>query len=90
MSADSPPQAQAPSTREAKFGTRPGVRMTKRELFAIRCRRPKLLLRRPADSAVARGQLERAGLPADQCEPSLAMHRDMAQALADDSVETAR
>ena len=48
---------------------------------------PELLLRRPADSAVARGQLERAGLPADQCEPSLAMHRDMAQALADDSVE---
>ena len=48
---------------------------------------PELLLRRPADPAVARGQLERARLPADQCEPSLTMHRDMAQALADDAVE---
>ena len=48
---------------------------------------PELLLRRPADPAVARGQLERARLPADQCKPGLAMHRDMAQALADDAVE---
>ena len=47
----------------------------------------ELLLRRPADPAVARGQLERARLPAEQCEPTLAMHRDMAQPLADDTVE---
>ena len=42
----------SPSTREAKLCTRPGVRMTKRELLAIRCRRPELLLRRPADPAI--------------------------------------
>ncbi len=48
---------------------------------------PELLLGRPPDPAIARAQLERAGLPADQCEPDLAMHRDMAQALADDAVE---
>ena len=48
---------------------------------------PELLLRRPADPAIACGQLERAGLPADQCEPGLAVHRDMAQAFADDAVK---
>ena len=48
---------------------------------------PELLLRRPADPAVARAQLERAGLPADQREPSLAVDRDMAKSLADDAVE---
>ena len=48
---------------------------------------PELLLGRPPDPAITRAQLERAGLPADQCEPGLAMHRDMAQALADDAVE---
>ena len=61
--------------------------MTKRELLAIRCRRRNWLLRRPADPAIACGQLERAGLPADQCEPGLAVHRDMAQAFADDAVK---
>ena len=48
---------------------------------------PELLLRRPANPAIACGQLERAGLPADQCEPGLAVHRDMAQAFADDAVK---
>ncbi len=46
-----------------------------------------LLLRRPADPEVERGQLERTGLPADQREPDLATHRDMVKSLADDSVE---
>ena len=48
---------------------------------------PELLRRRPADPAVARGQLERARLPADQGEPALAVDCDMAQPLADDAVE---
>ncbi|MCY4240416.1 MAG: hypothetical protein OXD36_01595 [Rhodobacter sp.] len=48
---------------------------------------PELLILRPPDPAVARGQLERARLPADQREPGLAVQRDMAQALADDAVE---
>ncbi len=48
---------------------------------------PELLLRRPADPTVARGQLERAGLPADQRDPTLAMYRDMAQALAEHAVK---
>ena len=60
--------------------------MTKRELLAITMLAPELLLRRPADPAIACGQLERAGLP-DQCEPGLAVHRDMAQAFADDAVK---
>ena len=48
---------------------------------------PELLLRRPTDPAVARGQLERARLPADQSNPALAVYRDMAQAFADDAVK---
>ena len=47
----------------------------------------ELLRGRPADPAVARSQLEGAGLPADQCEPGLTMHRDMAQALAEHAME---
>ena len=46
---------------------------------------PELLFRRPADPAVARGQLERTRLPADQCQPGLAVDRDMA--LADNAVK---
>ncbi len=76
----------ADSTRDARFGTRPGVRKTKRELLQTRCR-PELLLLRPPDPAVARGELERARLPADQREPGLDVQRDMARALADDAVE---
>ena len=47
----------------------------------------ELLLGRPADPAVARGQLERARLPANQGEPGLAMNRDMAKPLADHTME---
>ena len=85
MSADSRRRLR-PGTRDARFGTRPGVRKTKRELLQTRCR-PELLLLRPPDPAVAFGQLERARLPADQREPGLAVQRDMARALADDAVE---
>ena len=48
---------------------------------------PELLLRRPADPAVARRQLERARLPADRGQPALAVDCDMAKPLADDTVE---
>ena len=85
MSADSRRRLR-PGTLDARSGTRPGVRKTKRELLQTRCR-PELLLLRPPDPAVASGQLERARLPADQREPGLAVQRDMARALADDAVE---
>ena len=48
---------------------------------------PELLLRAPPDPAVARGQLERAGLPADQRQPSRAQRRDMTQALAEHAMK---
>ncbi len=47
----------------------------------------ELLLRSPANPAVACSKLERARLPADQRHPGLAVQGDMAQALADDAVK---
>ena len=47
----------------------------------------KLLLCAPADPVVARGQLERPGLPADEREPGRAHSRDMAQSLAEHPVK---
>ena len=40
----------------------------------------KLLLRQPPDPPITRLELERPGVPADQCEPVLAQHRDVANA----------
>ena len=68
----------APCTREAKLCTRPGVRMTKTRVVGDQMQAPELLLRRPADPAIACGQLERAGLPADrasQVSPCIATWR---------------
>ena len=48
---------------------------------------PELLLRAPADPAVARGQLERARLPADEREPGRAQGRDRAQTLAEHAMK---
>ena len=48
---------------------------------------PELLLRAPADPAVARGQLERARLPADEREPARSQRRDMAQTLAEHAMK---
>ena len=54
----------SPSTREAKFGTGRGVRMTKRALLAIRCRR------RNCCSALQPSQRSRAAsLNAPGCQP---------------------
>ena len=61
--------------------------MTKRELLAIRCRRRNCCSAGQPIQRSRAAQLERAGLPADQCEPGLAVHRDMAQAFADDAVK---
>ena len=61
--------------------------MTKRELLAIRCRRTELLLRRPADPAIACLSLNAPGCqPISASQVSL-VHRDMAQAFADDAVK---
>ena len=48
---------------------------------------PELLLRAPADPAVARGQLERARLPADEREPGRAHGRNVAQAFAEHAMK---
>ena len=41
---------------------------------------PELLLGQPPDPLIAGPQLERARLPANQCEPALAQHRDVSHA----------
>ena len=48
---------------------------------------PELLLRAPAEPAVARGQLERAKLPADEREPGRAHERNVAQAFAEHAMK---
>ena len=48
---------------------------------------PELLLRAPAEPAVARGQLERARLPADEREPGRAHERNVAQAFAEHAMK---
>ena len=54
----------SPSTREARLRTRSGVRMTKRELFAIRCRRRNCCC---ADQPIQRSRA--ASLNAPGCQP---------------------
>ena len=81
-----PPQAQ-PQHPRGQVGHPTRRQDNEARVVGDQMQAPELPIRRPADPPVARGQLERAGLPADQCEPGLAMHRDMAQALADDAVE---
>ncbi len=81
-----PPQAQ-PQHPRGQVGHPAGRQDDEARVVGDQMQAPELMLRRPADPTVARGQLERARLPADQCEPSLAVHRNMAQALADDAVK---
>ena len=72
-----------PNTREGQVRHRARCHDDEARVVRDQMQAPKLLLRAPADPAVARGQLERAGLPADEREPARAHGRDMAQSLAE-------
>ena len=68
----------SPSTREAKFGTGRGVRMTKRALLAIRCRRRNCCSALQASQRSRAASLNAPGcqpMSASQVEPTSAMWR---------------
>ena len=59
----------------------------KANLLRDQVKPPELLLRAPADPAVARRQLERTRLPANQRKPGRAQRRNMTQTLAEQTVK---
>ena len=77
-----PPQAQ-PQHPRGQVRYRARCQDDEARVVRDQMQAPELLLRAPADPVVARGQLERAGLPADERELARAHGRDMAQALAE-------
>ena len=76
------PQAQSQHPR-GQIGHRARRQDDEARVVGDQVQAPELLLRAPADPAVARGQLERARLPANECKPNRTQGRDMAQALAE-------
>ena len=77
----------SPSTREAKVRHRARRQDDKARVVGDQMQAPELLLRAPAEPAVARGQLERARLPADEREPGRAHERNVAQAFAEHAMK---